>query len=90
MRLRLLAIPALLLVSVALGGCDDDQPAPPKSDGLLRAQDLSNLSPSDTQEGKIEDSAPSWRCTGGEDEVLRKAGWTMKSRSYATPASTGR
>jgi hypothetical protein len=82
---RRLAVLALLLPSaLSLAACGgDDEPTPPKSDGLVRAQDLSTLSPTDTQEGKSEDVAPSWPCTGTEEEVLRTAGWTMKSRTYS-------
>jgi hypothetical protein len=85
------AVVAVLLLGLAglagLAGCGgDDEPPAKKSDGLVRAQDLSTLRPSDTQAGKSEDSAPSWPCTGAEEEVLRTAGWTMTSRTYANAA----
>jgi hypothetical protein len=74
---------AVLVVLLALGPClaacgGDDKPAAPKSDGLVRAQDLSTLRPTDTQH-----SAPSWPCTGSEESLLRTAGWTMSARTYS-------
>ena len=83
MRLALAVVAAVLAGTIAVAGCDNDKPAPPRSDGLLRTQDLSNLRPSDTQEGTLQDSAATWPCTGSEDDMLRKAGWTMRSRTYA-------
>jgi hypothetical protein len=84
-RRGLAVVPLLLLLALSgLDACSgDDKPAAPKSDGLLRTQDLSNLDPSDTQEGKSEDSSRTWPCTGTEEDVLRKAGWMSKSRTYA-------
>jgi hypothetical protein len=82
-RRRLAVLALLLPVGLPLAACGGDEPTPPKSDGLVRTQDLSTLRPSDTQKGKSEDVAPSWPCTGTEEDVLRTAGWTMKSRTYS-------
>lgn len=83
-RRRLAAIALLLPFALSLAGCGgDDPPTPPKSDGLLRSQDLSNLDPTDTQENHSEDSSRTWPCTGTEEDALRNAGWTSKSRSYS-------
>ena len=63
-RVALLGV--LLPLGLALTACGgDDKATTSKSDGLVRTQDLSGLRPTDTQQGKSEDSAPSWPCTGG-------------------------
>ena len=84
---RMAAIPLLILSLTLLSGCgSDDEDSPPaqqRSDGLLRAQDLSNLDPTDTEEDKVIDSTPSWPCSGLEENVLRDAGWEVKSRTYS-------
>ena len=79
---------ALLGVLLPLGLCltacgGDDKATASKSDGLVRTQDLSGLRPTDTQQGKSEDSAPSWPCTGAEEALLRTAGWKMSVRTYS-------
>jgi hypothetical protein len=74
------------LTVLGVGACGkDDEPKPvvSTSDGLLRSQDLSTLRPTETIQDKVEDSGPSWRCTGNEDQQLTDAGWTRKSRGYA-------
>jgi hypothetical protein len=85
---RIAAIPLLVTTLVLLSACGDaggtaNPPAEQKSDGLLRTQDLSNLDPSSTEEDKVIDATPSWPCSGLEEDLLRDAGWTVKSRTYS-------